>query len=97
VREKKTSDAEVDYLMPFDGKLIPIEVKSGKEGKLRSLHQFMEEAPHLLAVRLYAGHLNITTAKTPTGKKYHLLNMPYFLASQIENYLPWFAEKTESA
>src|SRR5690606_349281 len=40
-REKKTSDAEVDYIIPFDGKLIPVEVKSGKEGKLRSLHQFM--------------------------------------------------------
>lgn len=93
VREKKTSDAEVDYLIQFDGKLIPIEVKSGKEGKLRSLHQFMEEAPHALAVRFYAGHLHITEAKTLSGKTYHLLNMPYFLASQIESYLTWFVEK----
>ncbi|MFZ6010681.1 MAG: hypothetical protein ACOYXT_10070 [Bacteroidota bacterium] len=35
VREKKTSVAEVDHLFPFEGKLIPVEVRSGSVGKLR--------------------------------------------------------------
>lgn len=91
VREKKASDAEVDFIIPFDGKLIPVEVKSGKEGKLRSLHQYMEEAPHNLAIRFFAGGLNLSEGKTPSGKTYRLLNMPYFLASQLEAYLTWFA------
>ena len=94
VREKKASDAEVDFIIPFEGKLVPIEVKAGKEGKLRSLHQYMEEAPHNLAVRFYAGRLNISEAKTPSGKTYRLLNLPYFLASQLEAYLYWFSENT---
>ena len=95
VREKKASDAEVDFILPFEGKLVPVEVKSGKEGKLRSLHQYMEEAPHTLAVRLYAGGLSISSAKTPSGKIYRLLNLPYFLASQVEGYLIWFSENTQ--
>ena len=90
VREKKASSAEVDYLFPFDGKLIPVEVKSGTEGKLKSLHLFMDMAPHFMAVRFYAGEMNITEATTLTGKKYRLLSLPYYLVSQLENYLAWF-------
>ncbi|MHB1178654.1 MAG: hypothetical protein ACYCZO_10020 [Daejeonella sp.] len=44
----------MDYIWPFDGKLIPIEVKSGTEGKLKSLHLFMDMAPHPMAIRFYA-------------------------------------------
>ncbi len=36
VREKTTSAAEVDYLISYKEKLIPIEVKSGSPGTLRS-------------------------------------------------------------
>jgi predicted AAA+ superfamily ATPase len=90
VREKKTSTAEVDFIYLFDGQLIPIEVKSGKEGTLKSLHLFMEDAPHNLAVRFYAGEISITNAATASGKKYKLLNLPYYLSTKIEQYLHWF-------
>jgi uncharacterized protein len=93
VREKKESSAEVDYLFSFDGKLIPVEVKSGTEGKLKSLQIFMDMAPHSMAVRFYAGEMNITEATTLSGKKYRLLNLPYYLVSQLENYLNWFLKQ----
>ncbi len=93
VREKKDSSAEVDFLFLFDGKLIPIEVKSGAEGRLKSLHIFMDIAPHTMAVRLYAGELAITTSTSVSGKKYKLLNLPYYLAAELENYLVWFANE----
>jgi len=89
VKEKKESTAEVDYIFPFDGLIIPIEVKSGKEGTLKSLHSFMDLAPHDIAIRFYAGELKITEAITQNGKKYQLLNLPYYLASQIEQYISW--------
>jgi uncharacterized protein len=92
-RDKKESSAEVDYLFPFDGKLIPIEVKSGTEGKLKSLHIFMDMAPHTIAVRFYAGEISITEAATSTGKKYHLLNLPYYLVTQLHSYLLWFEQQ----
>jgi hypothetical protein len=90
VREKKTSNAEVDYLFSFNGKLIPVEVKSGKEGTLRSLHLFMDESPNEFAVRFYSGKLNISESKTLQGKVYKLLNLPYYLGTQLEKYLDWF-------
>ncbi len=97
VREKATSSAEVDFIWPFEGKLIPIEVKSGTEGKLKSLHLYMDLVSHQMAVRFYAGEILITEAVTPEGKKYHLLNLPYYLASQTERYLHWFQNKIENS
>ncbi len=92
IREKTTSSAEVDYLYPYESKLIPIEVKSGVAGKLKSLQLFMEMAPHAMAIRFYAGELNITESTTPNGKKYKLLNLPYYLVSQTYKYIGWLEQ-----
>ena len=82
-REKADSSAEVDYLFPYKGKLIPIEVKSGSIGKLRSLHQFMEIAPHTIAVRVYQGEYLVQKARTISGKEFTLLNLPFYLIHRI--------------
>lgn len=89
VREKKESNAEVDFIYLFDGQIYPIEVKSGKEGKLKSLHLFMDQTTHNIAIRFYSSDLKITESITPNGKKYRLLNLPYFMVSQIESYIEW--------
>jgi predicted AAA+ superfamily ATPase len=93
VREQKQSNAEVDFVLPYKHYVIPLEVKAGKTGSLRSLHQFMERVEHPYAVRLYAGALQITEVSTPDGKPYKLLNLPYFLAGKIYDYLQWFIQE----
>jgi hypothetical protein len=55
---------------------------------------FMDMAPHNIAVRLYAGEILISNITTPGGKKVHLLNLPYYLVSQIEGYLDWLEKET---
>jgi predicted AAA+ superfamily ATPase len=89
VREKATSTAEVDYVYVYNGVLVPIEVKSGTSGKLKSLHLFMDESPSSYAIRFYAGQVLITDAVTPKGKHFQLLSLPYFMVSQLDNYLAW--------
>lgn len=42
-RNAKSSTAETDYLIAKGGQIIPIEVKSGSKGRLRSLHLLMKE------------------------------------------------------
>jgi predicted AAA+ superfamily ATPase len=93
VREKTTSVAEVDYIFSYKEKLVPVEVKSAATGTLRSLAMFMDLAPHNIAVRFYAGEILISTIATPGGKTVHLLNLPYYLVSQIEKYLDWFEKQ----
>lgn len=46
-RDRKSSSAEVDFLWVWNGGIIPIEVKSGPAGKLKSLHLFLKEHPHV--------------------------------------------------
>ena len=95
VRDKTTSNAEVDYLFLFDGKLIPIEVKSGAEGSLKSLQLYMDLAPHTMAVRFYSGPLAVNKLSTPSGKSFHLLNLPYYLVSMLQEYLSWFDQQIQ--
>ena len=89
-REQKQSNAEVDFIVQYKNLLIPIEVKSGKTGTLRSLHQFINISEHNYAVRCYSGKLFVEKAITPSGKEYKLLNLPYFLIGKIDEYLDWF-------
>ena len=97
VREKNTSDAEVDFIVKYNSKLIPIEVKSGATGKLKSLHMYMDMAPHKMAIRFCASKLNITKIITPMGTEYFLLTLPYFLVCKINEYLPWFEKEVEQS
>ncbi|MEA2083924.1 MAG: AAA family ATPase [Thermodesulfobacteriota bacterium] len=44
-RESRSSQAEVDFLVTIDGSILPVEVKSGKTGRLKSLRLFLKEHP----------------------------------------------------
>ncbi len=90
VRKKLQSTAEMDFVIQYNDFLIPVIVKSGEPGRLRSLHQFLDDAPHPYAVRLSAEKLSIRQTQTIKGKKYYLLNLPYFLASKIKDHLQGF-------
>jgi uncharacterized protein len=87
VREQKQSSAEIDVVLQHGTRVVPVEVKAGATGALRSLHEFIDRCPHDIAVRLYSGPYRVETTRTPAGKPYRLLNLPYFLASQIPTYL----------
>lgn len=90
VREKKQSQAEVDYLHVARGHVIPVEVKAGASGTLRSLRRYMDMVPHDMAVRLYAGPLAVEEQTTGEGKPYRLLNLPYWLCGKLGEYVERF-------
>ena len=69
VREKTQASSELDLIVQYENKIIPIEIKSDKAGKLKSLHQFIEQAGHPYAIRMYAGAFKIEKYQTPIGKK----------------------------
>jgi hypothetical protein len=50
-REKKGSQAEVDYVIELGNRIVPIEVKSGIKGKMQSLRIFMEEKKCKFGIR----------------------------------------------
>lgn len=90
VRENANSQAEVDLLHVHKQYIIPIEVKSGESGTLRSLHQFMEVCGHSYAIRLLANQFSISQVQTAKGTPFLLMNMPYYLGSKIPQYAAYF-------
>ena len=95
VRDKTQSSAEVDLVIEHKSKIIPIEIKSGSTGSLKSLHQFINRSPHAFAVRIFGGKLSIQQHTTPEGKPYHLLNLPYYLGTKLYDYIDYFLEEVE--
>ncbi|HCC52849.1 MAG TPA: ATPase [Porphyromonadaceae bacterium] len=87
VRAKRGSSAEVDLAYRFDGKIIPIEVKSGHNAHLKSLHQFMDETSHDIAVRIWTGKYGIDEAKTQSHKTFRLINLPFYMISALPDIL----------
>lgn len=92
VREEKGSNAEIDYVIQHGTNVIPIEVKSGSTGTLKSLHLFMALKKLPLAVRINTdlpSNTNIQV-KSQAGDgdvKYKLLSLPFYLLGQLYRFL----------
>jgi len=80
-----SSIAEIDYIIPLKQRLVPIEVKSGKSGKLKSLHLFMAESQQPLAVRVYSGILKVQKIQTSNYPSFVLLSVPFYLLDKLKS------------
>ena len=78
---------EIDYIIQHGNRLIPVEVKSGSSGSMKSLHQFMAEKRLNFAVRCNIkrpsmDNINVkTTLGTPVS--YRLLSIPVCLTERL--------------
>lgn len=85
------SNAEIDYLIQHHDHIIPIEVKAGSTGSLRSLHYFMHERGLKFAIRIYAGHPNFTPIEVTLNNgaivSYVLLSIPFYLIELLPKLL----------
>ena len=86
VRDARNSQAEVDFVYKYKSHLIPVEVKTEDNSKLRSLHQYMDESQEDIALRLWNGPLTSDLIRLPSGKQYTLYNMPFYYAGQLETF-----------
>lgn len=91
VRENRGSEAEIDYLIQHETSIIPIEVKSGATGSLKSLHQFMSERNFKTAVRINSEKPFITNINIKTGTggmvKYSLISIPFYLTEEVDRFI----------
>jgi predicted AAA+ superfamily ATPase len=87
VRDARNSQAEVDFLLQYNGQLLPVEVKSGDNSKLKSLQLFMEQSKSGIAIRLWNQSFTKDLITLPSGKKYTLLNLPFYYTECVEKVL----------
>lgn len=78
---------EVDFLIQHDTRIVPVELKAGAAGAMKSLHQFMFDKGLNLAVRLDANPPSLQPMELATTKgdpvRYRLLNLPHYLAWRV--------------
>lgn len=91
IREKKGASAEIDYVVQHNCSIVPIEVKSGKTGTLKSLHLFMHLKKLKYAIRINADLPSITPVNTRLHNgdtvTYTLLSLPFYMVSEIHRLL----------
>lgn len=96
-RTEISANAEVDYVIQHKNQIVPVEVKAGRTGTLKSLHQFMESKGKNLAVRINSDYpkFGLVQVKTTTGStvEYSLLSIPFYLMGQLHRLLTEAAEK----
>lgn len=93
LREGKTNNAEVDFLLQQGQKILPIEVKSGPKGRLKSLHFFvaLKKIERCLRLDLSPPSFQQVRAKIFNGEEvisvnYSLESFPLYLAGKVLDY-----------
>jgi uncharacterized protein len=94
LREGKSLNAEVDFVVAFDNRIIPIEVKAGATGSLKSLHQFAGEKKSSLAIRFDTNTPSVQKVETVIRKaertipvEYQLISLPLYLVSRLPDLI----------
>jgi hypothetical protein len=77
-REKKNSDAEVDYVVQLGSKIFPLEVKAGKTGHLRSLQSFINEKHSDFGIRISSAALSYQN---------RVLTIPFYLIANLNRLI----------
>jgi predicted AAA+ superfamily ATPase len=92
--EGSTQSSEIDFVISHSGDIIPIEVKAGKSGSMKSLHVFMKKKKLSRAVRFDLQQhsqqevkTSISTGNSSTPVKYALINLPLYAVGQLESIL----------
>ena len=74
---------EIDYVIQLHGRVLPVEVKAGAAGAMKSLHQFMVDKGLELAVRCdgnppSALQVDVSTT-SGQASRYRLVSVPHYL------------------
>lgn len=87
-RPNPGSTAEVDYLIQTKGNIVPVEVKAGTTGRLKSLQMFVQEKRVPLALRINSVVPSLHHTRTAIAGKeaipFALLSLPLYLVEQAQ-------------
>jgi hypothetical protein len=91
LREGKSSNAEVDFVVQYGQSIVPVEIKSGTSGSLKSLLQFVHEKKHPAALRFDLNPPALQKVAHALRQKegtidvaFDLLSLPLYMAQEAE-------------
>jgi len=82
---------EIDYVVQHGNRVVPVEVKSGSAGSMKSLHQFMAEKRLNFAVRFNINQPSVENIRVKTNQgipvSYRLLSLPVYLTERLKDQI----------
>jgi uncharacterized protein len=91
MRQKAGTSSEVDYIIQHGSQIIPVEVKAGKTGRLKSLQVFIQEKGRDLALRFNADVPSLVDAQAAIpgkeAKPYRLVSLPFYMIGQADRLI----------
>jgi len=91
VREKKNSSAEIDYLISRGPTIVPVEVKAGTTGTLKSLQLFLKEKNRGSGVRFNSGAPSVLecsgTMQINNKTPFRLISLPLYMVGETRRLL----------
>lgn len=98
VREARSAAAEIDYLLTSGQQVLPIEIKAGSTGSLKSLYQFLEQKQRSFGVRFNADVPSLLSDSTRLTDGSHLefglLSLPLYMVNQVRRLVDSYYEDT---
>lgn len=93
LREGRSTNAEVDFVLQEAGKIVPVEVKAGKSGAMRSLLRFMAEKRLGIALRFDLNppsQMDVKHKVNGQGSdtvEFKLISLPLYMVEQVPRLL----------
>jgi hypothetical protein len=94
LREGRSANAEVDFVIDHRRRIVPVEVKAGTAGSLRSLHQFLDrelkgDRPIALRFDLNPPSVGDFEHRMSDGRqvRYRVLSLPLYMVEHAERLL----------
>lgn len=94
MREQRNSSAEIDYVVQSGNQILPVEVKAGKTGTLKSLQIYVAEKKLDRAIRFNADLPSVVQVDTSVKinntmeqVNFRLVSLPFYLVREIDRFL----------
>lgn len=94
LRHQKSANAEIDYVISKGDLIVPVEVKAGKSGTLKSMLQFVHSKNVRLGVRfdlnlpsIQSVNHSLRQADGSINIRYDLISLPLYMVGQLPRIL----------
>ena len=100
IRERRSSNAEIDFIVQWHQRAVPVEVKAGKSGSLKSLLQFvgLKHVPAALRFDMNPPSFqqvkhSIRQASESLEVSFDLLSLPLYMVEEAERIFDDYCER----
>ncbi len=90
LKDKSLNKAEIDFVISFENKIIPIEIKAGKGGRLKSFQVFAKEKKIKKGYKFSSEFFNTEKIKIDEKNELQVENWPYYA---IEGFIKKFLDQ----